>query len=474
MKKNELKVPVAVQEVKVLTTVVPGEEWDGEMETTVEEDCDAAPDPQTPRLQKNKLGLLWPRTTQLETPAAKYQWFVALLTQHPETNLLFKEGRNVPYITLDNGPVCDRLVTEGFQGEVMVPIKEFPKTVIIHGVPTYVSVTSLDTPQGFLSLRRRYVAKTPRPQLLGTVQGSIPENVWISGVGRKRVTLYIWPDLCQRCSKWGHKEWRCWSSPRCRYCAGRHHSNECMKKIQKGVKFTPRCCNCGGPHNASSNACPEKRTPFSGTHGVQQESFIRQHVTPVYRHTLPLAHNAWDNTTPRSGPHHPPKGPGHASSPVTAGTAGSHAASAPGADPSYSILLDIQKEVATITTRVGQCTELLTTIEARLATRAQCPSPGMAPVDKDDDPHLPSLSSDNGPQHQEAAGSLITGSAVMATGTSPNSNCSAQPMGASGPSADPSRLDRLEAMVRELVDAINDLTRSVNGMLCAQQRVRGG
>lgn len=84
------------------------------------EGCDSVPDPQA-LLRRKRQSLLWHLTTQ-QTTAAKHPWFMALLKQHPDPNSLFMEFGNVPYITLDNGPVYDRLVTEAFQGEAMVPL----------------------------------------------------------------------------------------------------------------------------------------------------------------------------------------------------------------------------------------------------------------------------------------------------------------------------------------------------------------
>ncbi|XP_076062105.1 uncharacterized protein LOC143037565 isoform X1 [Oratosquilla oratoria] len=136
------------------------------------------------------------------------------------------------------------------------------------------------------------VGKNPRPQLLGAVSGPIDTETHIIGVGRKRVAPYVpEPDLCQKCSKWGHKSWRCRTTyVRCRYCAGGHLSEECWEKIQQKVAVPPKCCNCGGQHNASSPVCPKK--PRYKTLPPSIPSI----PTTVYQTAPPPTRTAWNVT----------------------------------------------------------------------------------------------------------------------------------------------------------------------------------
>lgn len=349
-----------------LSLAAPG----GQAQSMDSPDTVAAPDPRG-QVAGTRLSLLWPLHTTLETAAAKHEWFMGLVKQHPGANPVFREGRNVPYITLDSGPLYDQLVTEGFKGEVMVPQEHLPKTVLIHGVPIYVPVNSLTIPPGFMSLRRRFVGHTARPQLIGTVQGNIPEEVWLCGLGRKRVTPYRHePDLCQRCSRWGHKEWRCRSLPRCRYCAGRHLSEKCRKRIRDGTSFPPCCCNCGGSHNAQSNACPEKPTPFSSLR-VQSDPFGRQHATPiVYHPSPPPACNAWENPLSDSNPRQPSADPSCVSSPAPSVHPGNQPVNDPAAELyTTRVLLSIQRELAHISA-----------VLARVTARLDALAPGLVPV----------------------------------------------------------------------------------------------
>ncbi|MPC98612.1 hypothetical protein E2C01_093986 [Portunus trituberculatus] len=97
------------------------------------------------------------------------------------------------------------------------PGEEGTHSVIIHGVATHVNVSLIEVPAGFHGLKRRMVGQMPRPQLLGVVTGKVPSEVHLLGLGRQRVERYTpEPNLCRHCSRWGHKEWRCQSAPRCR------------------------------------------------------------------------------------------------------------------------------------------------------------------------------------------------------------------------------------------------------------------
>ncbi|MPC83394.1 hypothetical protein E2C01_078103 [Portunus trituberculatus] len=164
---------------------------------------------------------------------------------------LYKEGRNQSYITVStDSPFYTTLLREGFLGLVMeCPGEEGTHPVIIHGVAAHINVNLIEVPAGLHGVKMRMVGQMPRPQLLGVVTGKVPSEVHLLGLGRRRVERYTpEPDLCRHCSRWGYKEWRCQSAPRCRYCAG-------LDKIKECTKIPPRCCNCGDDHNANSTLC---------------------------------------------------------------------------------------------------------------------------------------------------------------------------------------------------------------------------
>ncbi|XP_045127901.1 uncharacterized protein LOC123514239 [Portunus trituberculatus] len=199
-----------------------------------------------------------------KTASELFSWFAALLKQHPDLQPLYKEGRNQPYITVStDSSFYATLVSEGFLGLVMeCPGEEGTHPVIIHGVATHINVNLIEVPAGFHGLKRRMVGQMARPQLLGVVTGKVPSEVHLLGLGRRRVERYTpEPDLCRHCSRWRHKEWRCQSAPRCRYFAGPYKSAQCLDKIKEGTKIPPRCCNCGGDHNAHSTLCTVRPRP---------------------------------------------------------------------------------------------------------------------------------------------------------------------------------------------------------------------
>lgn len=59
---------------------------------------------------------------------------------------------------------------------------------------------------------------------------------------------------CFGCQKHGHIAKYCRGPQRCKVCAGSHHHKEC------GLKQSPLCANCAGPHAASYGGCPSKKT----------------------------------------------------------------------------------------------------------------------------------------------------------------------------------------------------------------------
>ncbi|KAG8239055.1 hypothetical protein J437_LFUL018861 [Ladona fulva] len=59
------------------------------------------------------------------------------------------------------------------------------------------------------------------------------------------------PQMCHRCSRFGHSSAHCHAVPRCLRCAGPHPISEC--KLTK--EDTPTCCNCGGQYAAVSRSC---------------------------------------------------------------------------------------------------------------------------------------------------------------------------------------------------------------------------
>lgn len=175
------------------------------------------------------------------------------------------------------------LTTKGFNGTVLVSTSDLQRrTVIIYNVPPYVDVDTLECPGGFLWLRRHMVGNIPKSQLLGAVAGEVPKEVLVDGTGWRRVALYIpEPDLCQHCSKWGHKTWRCRASfhPAASVPAGTHT----MSALIKSRRVT-RC-----PRGAATVVGPIMPTPMSAPRSLDTTgpTLCRR---PRYSHPLPLSH----------------------------------------------------------------------------------------------------------------------------------------------------------------------------------------
>ena len=62
---------------------------------------------------------------------------------------------------------------------------------------------------------------------------------------------------CFRCHKYSHIRPQCDTEEQCGYCAEKHNTKECMKKLSD-PKPAPLCALCKGQHTAWSSACPRR------------------------------------------------------------------------------------------------------------------------------------------------------------------------------------------------------------------------
>ena len=196
----------------------------------------------------------------------KVRWAVGLSKAHREFEVLFKEGRNTSYITVKDEAAVGFLTTKGFDNVVMEkPVESNGECtkIILFGYPTYLDPEDVLVDERFIWVKRREVKidgeSVPKPQLIALMKGSAPEKVFISCLGYRRVAVYKEPPvICYKCCKWGHMAWKCLNEQKCRFCGKNHESKVCGDKIKAKEKIIPRCCNCGGPHNASAYICPKR------------------------------------------------------------------------------------------------------------------------------------------------------------------------------------------------------------------------
>lgn len=196
----------------------------------------------------------------------KVQWAVKLSKAHRDFEVLFKEGRNTSYITVKDDVAVKFLTSTGFDNVVMTEPPESTgecTKIILFGYPTYLDPEDILVDDRFIWVKRREIKidgeTVPKPQLIALIRGSAPEKVFVSCLGYKRVAVYKDPPvICYRCCKWGHMAWKCLNEQKCRFCGKKHESKVCGDKIKAKEKIVPRCCNCGGPHNASSWICPKR------------------------------------------------------------------------------------------------------------------------------------------------------------------------------------------------------------------------
>ena len=213
----------------------------------------------------------------------KLLWAMQLGRDHADFDPLLKEGKGRPYLTVRAGQAVQTLTTQGYKGTVMTVPKageRFTK-VIIFRYPTILDPDFLLDDERFVWVRRHTSRGEERSQLIALVKGEVPEKVFISGAGYRRVAPYVEPPvMCLKCCRWGHKSWACQQDARCRFCGRTHDSRICRAKIEKGERVTPCCCNCGGRHNAGSPAC-RARPQFKIASAVPKEGVEEKGKGPV-------------------------------------------------------------------------------------------------------------------------------------------------------------------------------------------------
>ena len=227
---------------------------------------DRAVEPQTKRHR-----LLFPDECKLSYQK-KVLWTVQLGREHRSFQPLLKEGKYKPYITVGTLEAVQHLTVEGYNGVVLqLPPQEqeHANKVLIFRYPVWLEPEYLLDDPRIVWARRNKVRGEPSSQVIALIRGDIPDAIFVTGIGRRPVRRYIEEQtMCLRCSKWGHQSWSCQNDERCRFCGGRHISTRCGEKIRANMKVEPRCCNCGGPHNAKAMVCPKR--PGRSVEGARQ------------------------------------------------------------------------------------------------------------------------------------------------------------------------------------------------------------
>ena len=135
---------------------------------------------------------------------------------------LYKEGKHRPYITVGSQEAVELLTTTGYEGIVLQLPQDREKytKVIIFRYPLILDPDFLLDDARFVLAKRHVVRGDQKSQVIALVKGEMPEEVFIPGSGYRRVAPYVpEPEICLRCSRWGHRAWNCQENARCRYCA---------------------------------------------------------------------------------------------------------------------------------------------------------------------------------------------------------------------------------------------------------------
>ncbi|XP_045132256.1 uncharacterized protein LOC123516719 [Portunus trituberculatus] len=137
-----------------------------------------------------------------KTLAQLYEWFMALLKQHPSLEPLIREGRHRPYLMVNSWSAAyNMLVKEGFLGLTMTPVDPDARQqmVIVRGVSTTINV-DLVTPEAFLWLKRSVVTGLQNamdtdavPHTFSSKPGASRRHVsFPEGHGKTLAQLYEW------------------------------------------------------------------------------------------------------------------------------------------------------------------------------------------------------------------------------------------------------------------------------------------
>lgn len=197
--------------------------------------------------------------------SSKLQWAVKLNKRQPEFEVLFKEGKYRPYITVKDDEAVNFLVSDGFENVILEIPKDNEKRtkVIVFNYPIFMDPEDMLVDDRVVWAKRREVKRRDKiedkPQVIALLRGEAPERIFVPCIGYRKVAVYNEsPILCLRCSRWGHMAYKCQNTPRCRFCSKFHDSRDCAAKIKENIPVISKCCNCGEAHNANSTLCVKR------------------------------------------------------------------------------------------------------------------------------------------------------------------------------------------------------------------------
>lgn len=195
------------------------------------------------------------------TQSQKRLWSAKLAQQYRSYKPSLKEGLNRPYITVEGTEAVVMLTTEGYDGVVMEQPKGTEKLTKVFIAPYdhLLDPELLLDDERVMWAKRHVVRGEKKKSVVALVRGEVPQKLHVLGNGYRKVHKFIeQPIQCYNCSRWNHKAWSCRYEICCKFCGGKHHSSECAKKNKEGETVSLKCCNCGGPHSASSKLCVKR------------------------------------------------------------------------------------------------------------------------------------------------------------------------------------------------------------------------
>lgn len=202
--------------------------------------------------------LHFPRNCNLSLRDKK-DWYMAHFPVGVGSTLV--RGENRVFIACKKKEDYERFLKNEYGGiRLEGPKKPKETKIIIKNVPLYEDPDVFLETDYVLWARRVVKAGYPVKEVIAGITGPIPGQIEDCPGEHCAKKFYVIPyipepDLCYRCSKWGHFQYQCMGAFHCRYCAGSHDSRICGDKIKQGVQVPRKCANCLDNHNANSILC---------------------------------------------------------------------------------------------------------------------------------------------------------------------------------------------------------------------------
>lgn len=233
--------------------------------------------------------LFFPKTCDLNNEERSL-WINECRKEGYNLTCIYGKQNHNPIPVAHDQQTIEKLTAEEHNGVILyIPSPKVHATkVIIKGIHPSIPLSIIEEACPNMKGLVRNKFSTTHREVIGWWNGTVPKYLILEFANtRYPIEEYInKPRVCNNCSLHGHTSDNCTKNARCRYCAGEHHSSECLTKIQNGIHVAPKCVTCGRGHNANSAECQEHN-------GILNRSTLNTEAPSTPENTIPPAINAW-------------------------------------------------------------------------------------------------------------------------------------------------------------------------------------